>query len=156
MDIFLLFSQTAGILGNFIVNILSLLYFIQVFVTDTADDDAVHLLYAISLISPIGFALAIDRILVLDIGGHAVTLWSGSGMPLGGSLLMMSICSCTPAWPSGWTPSGRRHAASAGRCTSAWTGVSGRPALVSRRRPATLAQTIPPQLTHASERRQWF
>lgn len=70
---------------------MSLLYFIQVFVDDT---DTSVTLWIVSLISPTGFALAMDKILVLDISGQGVTLnnlWSGPGIPLGGSILMMAI-----------------------------------------------------------------
>ncbi|XP_037043268.1 ATP-binding cassette sub-family A member 9-like [Bradysia coprophila] len=84
-------SRTAGILGNFAVNIMSLLYFIQVFLDDS---DTSATLWIVSLISPTGFALAMDKILVLDISGQGVTLdnlWSGPGIPLGGSIFMMAI-----------------------------------------------------------------
>ncbi|KAI4494625.1 hypothetical protein M0804_000826 [Polistes exclamans] len=68
-------SRTAGVLGNFAVTILSLMYFIQVFVDDS---------------SSISFWLA----LVLDLLGEGVNfdnLWSGPGMPFGGSLIMMTL-----------------------------------------------------------------
>lgn len=70
---------------------MSLLYFIQVFLDDS---DTSATLWIVSLISPTGFALAMDKILVLDISGQGVTLdnlWSGPGIPLGGSILMMAI-----------------------------------------------------------------
>lgn len=69
---------------------MSLLYFIQVFVGDT---DTAAALWLVSLISPTGFALAMDKILVLDIAEQGVTfdnLWQGPGIPLGGSILMMA------------------------------------------------------------------
>lgn len=72
------------------MNIMSLLYFIQVFL----DSDTSATLWIVSLISPTGFALAMDKILVLDISGQGVTLdnlWSGPGIPLGGSIFMMAI-----------------------------------------------------------------
>lgn len=84
-------SRTAGIIGNFIVNIMSLFYFIQVFL-DSASTSIT--LWMVSLISPTGFALAMDKILVLDISGQGVTLenlWSGPGISLGGSIIMMAI-----------------------------------------------------------------
>lgn len=73
------------------VNIMSLLYFIQVFVDN---QDTSLTLWIVSLISPTGFALAMDKILVLDISGQGVTLenlWHGPGIPLGGSILMMAV-----------------------------------------------------------------
>lgn len=73
------------------MNIMSLFYFIQVFL----DHENTSLtLWFVSLISPTGFALAMDKILVLDISGQGVTLenlWSGPGIPLGGSILMMAV-----------------------------------------------------------------
>ncbi|XP_049766661.1 cholesterol transporter ABCA5-like isoform X1 [Schistocerca cancellata] len=83
-------SRTAGILGNFAVNIMSLLYFIQVFV----DDSSSIAFWVVSLISSTGFALAMDKALVLDLSGDGVTfdnLWSGPGIPFGGSLIMMAL-----------------------------------------------------------------
>src|SRR5690349_18625540 len=70
---------------------MSLFYFIQVFL----DHEETSLtLWFVSLISPTGFALAMDKILILDISGQGVTLenlWSGPGIPLGGSILMMAF-----------------------------------------------------------------
>lgn len=51
-------SQTAGILGNFAVIIMSLLYFIQVFV----DNSSSTAFWIVSLISSSGFALAMDKV----------------------------------------------------------------------------------------------
>lgn len=70
---------------------MSLFYFIQVFLDH---EDTSLILWFVSLISPTGFALAMDKILVLDISGQGVTLdnlWSGQGIPLGGSILMMAL-----------------------------------------------------------------
>ncbi|KAI4454722.1 atp-binding cassette transporter subfamily a abca [Holotrichia oblita] len=83
-------SRTAGILGNFAVNIMSLLYFTQVFV----DHHNPTAFWIASLISSTGFALAMDKALVMDLSGKGVTfenLWSGPGMPFGGSLIMMAL-----------------------------------------------------------------
>ncbi|KAK9754118.1 ABC transporter [Popillia japonica] len=83
-------SRTAGILGNFAVNIMSLLYFTQVFV----DHHNPTAFWIASLISSTGFALAMDKALVMDLSGKGVTfenLWSGPGMPFGGSLIMMGL-----------------------------------------------------------------
>ncbi|KAL0868036.1 hypothetical protein ABMA27_008685 [Loxostege sticticalis] len=68
-------ARTAGILGSFAVNLMSGLYFIQVFVSN-AD------------------SLAFWFALVLDMAGVGVTwenLWSGPGVPFGGSLIMMAV-----------------------------------------------------------------
>jgi ATP-binding cassette subfamily A (ABC1) protein 5 len=53
--------QTAGILGNFAVNIMSLLYFIQVFV----DDSSSVAFWLVSLLNSSGFALAMDKVKIL-------------------------------------------------------------------------------------------
>ncbi|XP_017880849.1 ATP-binding cassette sub-family A member 5-like isoform X1 [Ceratina calcarata] len=83
-------SRTAGVLGNFAVTILSLMYFIQVFVKDSSSVP----FWLVSLLSPTGVALAMDKALVLDLQGEGVNfdnLWSGPGIPFGGSLIMMTL-----------------------------------------------------------------
>lgn len=73
------------------MNIMSLFYFIQVFVDNA---DAVGAFWVVSLISSSGFALAMDKALVMDLSGTGVNfsnLWSGPGMPFGGSLIMMAL-----------------------------------------------------------------
>lgn len=59
-----------------------------------SDSKTSVILWIVSLISPTGFALAMDKILVLDISGQGVTLnnlWSGPGIPLGGSILLLAF-----------------------------------------------------------------
>ncbi|KAL3270830.1 hypothetical protein HHI36_021350 [Cryptolaemus montrouzieri] len=83
-------SRTAGILGNFIVIIMSLFYFIQVFV----DSSNSTILWIVSLISSSGFALAMDKALVMELSGDGVSfenLWAGEGISFGGSLIMMAL-----------------------------------------------------------------
>ncbi|XP_034182709.1 cholesterol transporter ABCA5 isoform X1 [Osmia lignaria lignaria] len=83
-------SRTAGVLGNFAVTIFSLMYFIQVFVKDSSSIS----FWVVSLLSPTGVALAMDKALVLDLQGEGVNfenLWSGPGIPFGGSLIMMTL-----------------------------------------------------------------
>lgn len=73
------------------MNIMSLFYFIQVFV-DNADTGVAF--WVVSLISSSGFALAMDKALVMDLSGTGVNfsnMWSGPGMPFGGSLIMMAL-----------------------------------------------------------------
>lgn len=70
---------------------MSLFYFIQVFVDNTSANVA---FWIVSLISSSGFALAMDKALVMDLSGTGVNfsnLWSGPGMPFGGSLIMMAF-----------------------------------------------------------------
>ncbi|KAK1133937.1 hypothetical protein K0M31_011724 [Melipona bicolor] len=83
-------SRTAGVLGNFAVTIMSLMYFIQVFINDSSSVP----FWLVSLLSPTGVALAMDKALVLDLQGEGVNfdnLWSGPGIPFGGSLIMMTL-----------------------------------------------------------------
>ncbi|KAK9876012.1 hypothetical protein WA026_011128 [Henosepilachna vigintioctopunctata] len=83
-------SRTAGILGNFIVVAMSLLYFIQVFV----DSSSSTILWIVSLCSSSGFALAMDKALVMELSGEGVNfdnLWAGEGISFGGSLIMMAL-----------------------------------------------------------------
>ncbi|XP_011146554.1 ABC transporter A family member 1 isoform X4 [Harpegnathos saltator] len=90
-------SRTAGVLGNFAITILSLMYFIQVFV----DDSSSVSFWLVSLLSPTGVALAMDKAIVLDLQGEGVNfdnLWSGPGIPFGGSLIMMTLDIFLYAW----------------------------------------------------------
>ncbi|XP_034945670.1 ATP-binding cassette sub-family A member 5-like [Chelonus insularis] len=83
-------SRTAGVLGNFAITILSLMYFIQVFV----DDSSSISFWVVSLSSPTCAALAMDKALVLDLQGEGVNfdnLWAGPGIPFGGSLIMLTL-----------------------------------------------------------------
>lgn len=69
---------------------MSLFYFIQVFV----DNSSAAAFWVVSLISSSGFALAMDKALVMDLSGTGVNfgnMWSGPGMPFGGSLIMMAL-----------------------------------------------------------------
>ncbi|XP_045466962.1 cholesterol transporter ABCA5-like [Harmonia axyridis] len=83
-------SRTAGILGNFIVIIMSLFYFIQLIFENSNST----ILWIISLISSSGFAVAMDKALVLELSGQGVSfenLWEGEGISFGGSLVMMAF-----------------------------------------------------------------
>ncbi|XP_011864541.1 PREDICTED: ABC transporter A family member 1-like isoform X2 [Vollenhovia emeryi] len=84
-------ARTAGVIGNFAVTILSLIYFIQVFLSDSSASSTYWL---ISLISPTALGLAMDKVVVLDLQGEGLNfdnLWSGSGIPFGGSLIMITL-----------------------------------------------------------------
>ena len=56
----LFFYQTAGVLGNFAVTIMSLMYFIQVFINDSSSVP----FWLVSLLSPTGVALAMDKVCI--------------------------------------------------------------------------------------------
>ena len=74
------------------VSFLNLFYYIQV-ATGDATPDAVYWLLA--LIAPSGFALGMDKALLLEIntevGVQASTLWDGPGLPIAGSLIMLAV-----------------------------------------------------------------
>lgn len=86
-------SRTAGILGNFAVNIMSIFYFLQIFLGDSNS----IAFWIISLVSSSGYALAMDKALVLDLKGEGITfgnIWSTDpqgGMPFAGSMIMMGV-----------------------------------------------------------------
>ena len=108
----LLNFQTAGIIGNFSVNIISLLYFIRIFVAKIDD----RFLWLMSLLSPPAFTLALDKVrvyftpmaifplhrprvksdlfqaLTLDMDGRGQrldNLWSGPGLSFGHGLVFL-------------------------------------------------------------------
>ena len=74
------------------VSFLNLFYYIQV-ATGDATPDVVYWLLA--LIAPSGFALGMDKALLLEIntelGVQASTLWDGPGLPIAGSLIMLAV-----------------------------------------------------------------
>ncbi|XP_025412978.1 ABC transporter A family member 1-like isoform X2 [Sipha flava] len=81
-------SRTAGILGNFVLNLISLMYFLHTLI----DPSSKRLFWLISLISPSGFALAIDKAMTMDLSGeglHFGNIWNGPGISFGESLLFM-------------------------------------------------------------------
>ncbi|GLH01026.1 Probable multidrug resistance-associated protein lethal(2)03659 [Gryllus bimaculatus] len=83
-------GRTAGVVGGFAVYGMGALYYLQVYLENM---DPVYL-WLMSLISTTGFGMAVDKALMLDIAGHGVhlnNLWSGPGMPFGGSIIMMLV-----------------------------------------------------------------
>ncbi|XP_050432298.1 phospholipid-transporting ATPase ABCA3-like [Adelges cooleyi] len=83
-------SRTAGILGNFALNLVSLLYFLQNVISSTNE----NILWMLSLLSPSGFAMAIDKAMTMDLDGKGLkfnNIWAGPGIPFGGFLLMMVV-----------------------------------------------------------------
>uniref|UniRef100_A0A1B6L2P7 ABC transporter domain-containing protein n=2 Tax=Graphocephala atropunctata TaxID=36148 RepID=A0A1B6L2P7_9HEMI len=82
-------AKTAGLLGSFIVNIVSLLYFVQLFAGESH-----FTLWIISLLSPAVFALAMDKALMMDLTGKGVTmstLWTHSGFTIGNCVVMLCV-----------------------------------------------------------------
>ncbi|XP_022180938.1 ATP-binding cassette sub-family A member 5-like isoform X1 [Myzus persicae] len=83
-------SRTAGILGNFVLNLISLMYFLHTFI----DPSSKKLLWLVSLLSPSGFALAIDKAMQMDLAGeglHFSNIWNGPGLSFGESLVIMAF-----------------------------------------------------------------
>jgi len=59
-----------------------------------------QLLWLVSLLSPTGFALAIDKAMAMDLAGHGLhfgNIWDGPGMSFGESLLIMAFDTFTYA-----------------------------------------------------------
>lgn len=58
------------------------------------DPSSKRLLWLVSLLSPSGFALAIDKAMAMDLVGHGLhfdNIWDGPGMSFGESLLIMAF-----------------------------------------------------------------
>lgn len=70
------------------LNLISLMYFLHTLI----DPSNKQLLWLISLLSPSGFALAIDKAMEMDLVGtglHFGNMWDGPGMSFGESLIIM-------------------------------------------------------------------
>nr|QER78484.1 ATP-binding cassette transporter [Diaphorina citri] len=86
-------AASAGIVASFVVSIVSLLYFLQIFLSKSPT----FVFWLMSLMSSAGFALAMDKALVLELSGEGVQ-WSNLfqndsnvGLSFGQSLIMMFI-----------------------------------------------------------------
>lgn len=81
-------ARTAGVLGNFAVNLIGTLYFIQVFI-----DANSRVMWFVSLLSPPAFASALYKAIITDTTGQPVHLLNDQmeGIPLGGSLIMLAV-----------------------------------------------------------------
>uniref|UniRef100_A0A8D8UDB1 ATP-binding cassette sub-family A member 5 n=1 Tax=Cacopsylla melanoneura TaxID=428564 RepID=A0A8D8UDB1_9HEMI len=86
-------ASSAGIVASFAVNIVSLLYFLQVFLAKSPT----FVFWLISLMSSAGFTLAVDKALVMELSGEGVqwsNLWTNPdkiGLSVGQSLVMMVV-----------------------------------------------------------------
>ncbi|XP_072375981.1 cholesterol transporter ABCA5-like, partial [Diabrotica undecimpunctata] len=85
-------ARTAGVVSAFMIPISGLLYFLQIFVSSKNP----QYLWAVSLISPAGFGLAIDKVIMLDIQGLGITLsnlWDDydSGLAFGISIIILLV-----------------------------------------------------------------
>ena len=85
-------ARVAGIFGAMAVSFLNLFYYIQV---ATGDDTPASIYWILGLISPTGFALGMDKALYLEIntdtGVQVDSLWDGPGLPIAGSMIMLSV-----------------------------------------------------------------
>lgn len=66
------------------------MYFLHTFI----DPSKTKLLWLVSLLSPSGFALAIDKAMQMDLSGeglHFSNIWNGPGMSFGESLVIMAF-----------------------------------------------------------------
>lgn len=72
------------------LNLVSLMYFLH----DLIDPSSKQLLWLISLLSPSGFALAIDKAMSMDLeneGLHFGNIWKGPGISFGESLIILAL-----------------------------------------------------------------
>lgn len=70
------------------LNLISLVYFLHTLI----DPSCKKLLWLVSLLSPSGFALAIDKAMEMDLAGEGLNfsnIWDGPGMSFGESLVIM-------------------------------------------------------------------
>ncbi|XP_050501513.1 cholesterol transporter ABCA5-like isoform X2 [Diabrotica virgifera virgifera] len=85
-------ARTAGVLSSFILVLIIVLYFVEQIVSGKHP----QYLWALSLLSPAGFASALDKVAISDIQGKGLdfsNMWDnhGSGVPFGGSLVMIMV-----------------------------------------------------------------
>jgi len=84
-------AKLAGVFGGMSTSFLNLFYYIQV---ATGDSTGSYVYWMLGFISPTGFALGMDKILLLEMNSGGVnyeTLWVGPGLPIAGSYIMLSI-----------------------------------------------------------------
>lgn len=70
------------------LNLISLVYFLHTLI----DPSSKQLLWLISLLSPSGFALAVDKAITMDLTGtgpNFSNMWDGPGMSFGESILIL-------------------------------------------------------------------
>ncbi|XP_072383028.1 cholesterol transporter ABCA5-like [Diabrotica undecimpunctata] len=85
-------ARTAGVLSSFILVLIVVLYYVEQLVSGKNP----QLVWALSLLSPAGFAAALDKVAMSDIEGIGLNfdnLWDnhGSGVPFGGTLVMLMV-----------------------------------------------------------------
>ncbi|KAG0725814.1 ATP-binding cassette sub-family A member 5 [Chionoecetes opilio] len=96
-------AKVAGVVGNLVQILLSLLFYLQVYLEDEVDP---ALFWGLGLLSPCAFAFAIDKVtkglaetglgkaILFDYSSDGLTfasVWEGPGLPFAGSLIMITI-----------------------------------------------------------------
>ncbi|XP_076036080.1 cholesterol transporter ABCA5-like isoform X2 [Oratosquilla oratoria] len=84
-------AKVAGIVGNLTQIAFSLLYYLQVYLGNEISSGA---FWALGLLSPCAFSLAIDKVIMFDFAADGLnwtSLWEGPGLPFAGSLIMISV-----------------------------------------------------------------
>ncbi|XP_047474330.1 phospholipid-transporting ATPase ABCA3-like [Penaeus chinensis] len=87
-------AKVAGVVGNLLQVAMSLLYYLQVFLED---DMGQGTFWALGLLSPCAFSLALDKVILFDSSSEGLNfsnVWEGPGLPFAGSLIMISIDIC--------------------------------------------------------------
>ncbi|XP_023324416.1 ATP-binding cassette sub-family A member 9 [Eurytemora carolleeae] len=85
-------AKSAGISGGLSILIISLFYYLQVYLSDSPPG----VFWLIGLLSPAAFSMSMDKILVFDIRGIPLSvdsIWETgeAGIPLGGAMIMILI-----------------------------------------------------------------
>lgn len=84
-------ARVAGVVGNLIQVSFSLLFYLQVYLGDQVSPGV---FWALGLLSPCAFALAIDKVILFDFSASGLTydsIWDGEGLPFAGSLIMITV-----------------------------------------------------------------
>lgn len=87
-------AKVAGVVANLLQVAMSLLYYLQVFLEDDMGQGA---FWALGLLSPCAFSLALDKVILFDSRSEGLNfsnIWDGPGLPFAGSLIMISIDIC--------------------------------------------------------------
>jgi ATP-binding cassette subfamily A (ABC1) protein 5 len=81
-------AKAAANMSGMVTMFLACTYYIQVFAADSPE----WVFWLLALISPSGFAMGIDRLMVFDIDNKPIDLWDAAGsISLAGVLIMLTI-----------------------------------------------------------------
>ncbi|CAG9854771.1 unnamed protein product [Phyllotreta striolata] len=82
-------AMTAGVVSNFALIFVSLLFYVTIY----TDGKGVASWF-LSLLSPVAFAMALDKAIVMEIAKDGLSfnnMFSGEGLPFGGSLILLAF-----------------------------------------------------------------